>query len=137
MQTMNNEVGSSWLLIAQGQLGDQVFWEPGFEVFERAQELLCLLEEVAENVVDLEALLDGLNLAEIETMDFPPLYNIDAFEEIDGFLAVVDDSYEGGPGQSFNNIDLYVDQECLSKLKQRFKKLAERLEAHPALTTYV
>jgi hypothetical protein len=133
---MNNKVNKSWTLVAHGQLGDNVYWKTNFRIFDEVRGLLCQLEEIGENAIDLNVLLHDLDdLRPIADMDFPPLYNEDTFEEINGFLVILDDGGEvdeGGPGDTFHDIDIYIHQDDLPRLTIQFEKFAERLRNDPA-----
>jgi hypothetical protein len=128
-----------WSLAASGQLGDAVYWEPGFEAVERARELLCYLENIGQKKVDWRYLLRGLpNLGAIETMDFPPLYTEDAFDEIDGFLALTEEPESNDrPGVSFSRIEVYIDREKRIRLIEQFEALSGRLENYKPLESYI
>ena len=98
----------TWILAAHGELGDMVHWEPAFESIEHTRSMLCLLEEISEDQVDWDSLLSGLpKLQTVESMDFPPLYNQRAFNEIDGFLTLEEEPVNEQPRMSFNRIEIY------------------------------
>ena len=128
-----------WALAASGQLGDAVYWETGFEAVERARELLCYLEEIGQKKIDWRYLLQGLpSLDVIETMDFPPLYKEDAFDEIDGFLTITEEPENDEiPCMSFDRIEVYVDRENMERLIEQFAILSDRLENYKPLESYV
>jgi hypothetical protein len=136
---VNKADSEVWVLAATGQLGDAVYWEPGFEVVERVRRLLCLLEEIGQKKVDWSYLLQGLpNLGDIETMSFPPLYTEDAFDEIDGFLTVTEEPEDDDrPGMSFSRIEVYIDRENRERLIEQFETLSDRLENFKPLGPYI
>ena len=136
MSKVDSEV---WVLAASGQLGDAIYWEPGFEAVERARRLLCLLEEIGQKKVDWSYLLQGLpNLDDIKTMSFPPLYTEDAFDEIDGFLTVTEEPEDDDrPGVSFSRIEVYIDRENRERLIEQFETLSDRLEKFKPLEPYI
>jgi hypothetical protein len=128
-----------WVLAAEGQLGDQVYWEEGFETIERARGLLCSMEEIDESKIDWWYLLQGLpDLGDIEKMSFPPLYNEDDFDEINGFLTVADEpENDDRPSVSFNHIRVYIERDMLSCLMEQFNTLKDRLENYKPLEPYL
>lgn len=143
MKKMNDIDLDCWSLVAEGAIGDSIHWQDGYQSIERVCELLALLEEVDPSTVDLEGLLNGLDcLDEIGSMGFPPLYNIDTIEEIDGFLCDLssadgDVPGEDHPGMSFALIKIYIEKAKENKLLDQFSTLEKRLEAYPPLQSYI
>ena len=135
---MNAKEDSQWVLVASGELGDLIFWEPGFTTIERAQNLLCLLEEVGAEKIEWSYLLDGLpRLKAIEHMNFPPLYSVDAFDEIDGFYTEQEEPMVEYPGTSFMQIKVEVQKKEVDELLEQFRVLVDRLENYPLLEGYI
>jgi len=132
---MSNADSEVWVLAASGELGDAVYWEPGFEAVERARDLLCSLEEIGQKKVDWRYLLQGLsNLSVIEKMSFPPLYTENAFDEIDGFLTITEEPENDDiPCMSFNRIEVFIDRENMERLIEQFEILSDRLENYDPL----
>lgn len=135
---MNKVDEDGWVLAAYGELGDVVNWEPEYAAVGRARDLLCLLEEIGEDKVDWKYLLQGLpSLGVIELLNFPPLYNENAFDEIDGFFTIVKEPLIELPGMSFNRIDIYIDPEFADKLIEQFKVLSDRLHTYEPLAPFL
>ena len=128
----------SWILVASGELGDLTWWEQEFAKIERAQNLLCLLEEIGEENVDWSYLLEGLpRLKSIRSMPFPPLYGVDEFGAIDGFSVEMEEPEVEYPGTSFMQVKIEVFSDDVDEISGQFGMLVERLESYPPLQGYL
>ena len=125
----------TWVLAARGDLGAEVHWQKGFEVLGNVRSLLNLLEEVGEHRIDWAHLLAGLPyFAPLRSLPSPPLYDESRFEELDGFLTLVDEpEHDQIPGMSFNQIRVYVEREQRARILGEFEELERRLKSYELL----
>jgi hypothetical protein len=67
-------------------------------------------------------------------MRFPPLYVESSFDEIDGFLTVIEGpAFDGRPGFSFNRVRIFLAHTESAELLREFKTPVDRLEMYPPL----
>jgi hypothetical protein len=128
----------TWTKVASGDLGDMIYWEPGFEALGEVRSILSQLEEVGEQNVDWKSLIGEHSYFEIlEHSEFPALYNESDFETYwQDFLAIVKEPEPTGempPGPTFNSLDLYVGNDEKEKLVQEFTKFLQHLKSLKSL----
>ena len=124
------ELDDSWKLVAEGEVGAGVSFEPEFRVLSDVREVFCHFEELDADAVDIADLIEGFEaLNAISDMNFPPLYRESEFEYIDGFLALEDDPIEDQPGLSFRRLKLYLQEDKVQEILDQFEKLLERMKA--------
>jgi hypothetical protein len=76
-------------------------------------------------------------LKNLESMQFPSLYSEDTFDEIDGFLTILDEPLVKAPGMSFNRIEIYVECENVKKLIDQFEELSSRFQEYEPLQPFL
>ena len=125
-------------LVAAGLLGDKIYWEDDFSAIEYAVGLLAYLEEL-EHEADWQFLLKDLDrLTVIQSLDTPPFYNCEDFENVRGFT--VDTRMPENdlvPGNSFYSIEVYLDASEKKATIEQFVELANRLECYDPLKPFI
>jgi hypothetical protein len=135
---MTEPLSDSWILAAEGELGDRVYWQPEFHDIEKTRGLLCLLEEIGGEAVDWSYLLKDLPyFAILKNMSFPPLYLENAFDNLEGFFTIVEEPGYEIPRMTFNQISVYVDKGRRDYIISQFRELGLRLRAYPALQRFI
>jgi hypothetical protein len=136
---MTSPVSDEWILVAEGEQGDIVYWEDEFKDIEKARELLLLLDEIGEDNVDWgEVIKDVEYFAPLRSMDFPPLYDEDHFGALDDFLPILDDpENDWRPGSSFNHLRVYVARDRKNEIINLFKELIVALENYAPIKKFV
>ena len=128
----------SWRLVAKGEIGAEVSFEPEFRVLSDVREVFCHFEELDTDAVDIADLIEGFDaLNAISDMNFPPLYRESEFEHIDGFLAIEDDPIEDQPGLSFRQLKLYLQEDKVQEVLNQFENLLERMKARNLVPEYL
>jgi hypothetical protein len=90
------------ILVASGELGDQVDWEPGFEALGEVRGILSRLEWLGKK----ESIDWDTNIGDHHYFDgipsyFPPLYDESDFEDVfREFLAIIRDPTNEMPGMT-------------------------------------
>jgi len=115
-------------VVCSGEQGDSMQFRKGFEVIDRVHQLLCELENYGEENVDWKVLLDGLDyFIDLPNFSFPPLYNIEDIEGLEGFRATIKEPRTQSPGMAFNQVKVYVDRDMKEHVVEQFRLLESRL----------
>jgi hypothetical protein len=122
----------TWTKVASGDIGDMIYWKPGFEALGKVRSILSQLEEVGKENVDWKSLIGEHSYFEIlEHSNFPPLYNFRDFETWEDFLAIVKEPEPTGEmpfGPQFNSLDLYVGNDEKERVIQEFTNFLQHLK---------
>jgi hypothetical protein len=118
------------LLVASGELGDQVDWERGFEALGEVRGILSQLEELGEEEsIDWDTIVGDHHYFDGIRSYFPPLYNESDFEDVFGeFLAIIREPLNEMPGMSFNQLYLYVEADKREMVVREFTRFLEHLK---------
>jgi hypothetical protein len=116
------------ILVASGELGLQVDWEPGFEALGEVQWISVQLELLGqEKSIDWDTIIgdhvyfDGIRCAS--------LYDESNFEQaFSEFLATVREPLNEMPGMTFNQLYLYVEADKREMVVQEFTRFLEHLK---------
>jgi hypothetical protein len=95
-------------MIASGEIGDQVDWEPGFEALGEVQWILSHFEDLGdEESIDWGAIIGGHHYFDGIRSYFPPLYNQSDFEDVfREFLAIIREPSQREAGYELQSIVL-------------------------------
>jgi hypothetical protein len=118
------------ILVASGEIGDQVDWERGFEALGEVRGILSQLEELGEEEsIDWDTVVGDHHYFDGIRSYFPPLYNESDFEDVFGdFLAIIREPLNEMPGMSFNQLYLYVEADKREMVVQEFTRFLEYLK---------
>ena len=117
-------------LVCEGDQGNPMSYEPGFDVIKRVHGLLCNLEDIDQDEINWDLILAGLPYFKVlPDLNFPPLYNIEEIENLTGFTSDVEEpEEESDPGMTFNVVHVYIDSAKKKAILEDFQKLEQRLK---------
>jgi hypothetical protein len=121
-----------WTKVAFGDVGDQIFWESGFESLGSVHSILSNFELLGDHEeIDWDVVVGGHHYFDgIKDWDFPPLYNVADFENLfsSDFSADVTTPVDPGrPGSWFNSIELYVRTDKKDQIVNCFQEFEKHL----------
>jgi hypothetical protein len=130
---------SGWHEIASGDIGDMLYWQPGYEQLEHAAGVISLLDRLPEQQIDWARLINGLpRFAFLPDLFSRQTFSFQAWDEVDGFHVIEDESEDVGSMSGwFTHMRLTMDHDRKQEIFCSFETLRKRLEAYPPLRPHL
>lgn len=131
---------SGWHQIASGDIGDILYWEPGYEVLEHVENVVGLLENLKPAAIDWDSLIRRLpRFAPLPAIIREGYFGFLKWGEIDGFHAIEGDQQEetGSMSGEWTHMWLEMDHSKKRAIFRDFDTLARRLAAYPPLQPFI
>lgn len=120
-----------WHEIASGDIGDILHWQPGYEVLQRGESAISLLENLDVDSIDWDYLTHRLSrFACLKHLIRERAFEFLAWDHIDGFSAVEGDRQEetGSMSGEWTQMWLWMNHDHKRKIFRDFEELICGLE---------
>jgi hypothetical protein len=131
---------NGWHEIAAGDIGDKLWWEPGYEPLRASEALIGLLWNLNWNEIDWERLLKGLPRFDfLRTLGPSRFFSFLSWGEVDGFRAVEHDNQEetGSMSGEWTSMHVEMDHGQKKDIFCDFEELCRRLEEYDPLKPFL
>ena len=135
-----NTPTSGWHEIAAGDIGDKLWWEPGYESLRGSEALIGLLWNLEWTEIDWNHLLAGLPRFDfLRTLGPSRFFAFQAWNEVAGFSAVEHDRQEETDSQSgeWTAMHIEMDHSQKDQIYHDFTELCQRLEDYGPLKSFL
>ncbi len=128
-----------WHQVASGDIGDMLYWEPGYDVLSEGESAIGTLENMDWSDIDWNHLIQRLPRFEF----LPALlrersFSFLAWGEVDGFYALEGDNQEetGSMSSEWTRMWLEMDHNKKRRIFHDFEVLTNRLYQYPPLARF-
>jgi hypothetical protein len=131
---------SGWHEIASGDIGDILYWKPGYEVLQHAEGAIGLLHNLKSDAIDWDQLIHRLpRFAPLPVIVREGYFGFLKWGEIDGFHAIEGDRQEetGSMSGEWTHMWLEMDHSEKRVIFRDFDTLSQRLAAYPPLQSFI
>ena len=126
-----------WRQIASGDIGDVLYWEPGYDVLEDGENAIGLLENINSTEIDWARLIQGLpRFTFLPDLLRQRSFSFLAWGEVDGCHAIEGDNQEetGSMSGEWTRMWLEMDHDQKREIFRDFETLSRRLREYPPLS---
>jgi len=131
---------SGWHEIASGDIGDILYWQPGYEVLEDAEVAIGLLETLDTDEIAWDELIRGLpRFAFLPELLQRRSFGFTAWEAVDGFFVREGDRNEetGSMSGEWTHMWLSMNHDEKTEMFHDFEELTRRLNEYPPFADVV
>lgn len=129
-----------WHEIASGDIGDILYWKPGYEILQGGQSAISCLDYLDSAAIEWASLIGGLpRFSALPEIVREGYFGFLKWGEIDGFHAIEGDRQEesGSMSGEWTHMWLEMDHSQKRRIFRDFEVLTKRLESYPPLSRYL
>ena len=135
-----NAPTNGWHEIAAGDIGDKLWWAPGYEALDNSQSMISRLWDLEWSEIDWDHLLADLpRFAFLRTLGPSDFFCFRAWHDVEGFCVVEHDQQEetGSMSGEWTYMHIEMDHSQTKTIFHDFEKLCHRLENYGPLKAFL
>lgn len=128
-----------WHEVASGDIGDMLYWRPGYDVLAEGESAIGTLENIEATDIDWDHLIRRLpRFAFLPALLRERSFSFLAWGEVDGFSAIEGDNQEetGSMSGEWTRMWLHMDHGRKRQIFRDFEVLTNRLREYPPLSRF-